>query len=86
MRYRVRNEHGELGVPSYRELRTLYERSFISDDDEICREGSGRWVRAGDMQDLAPLKPRPLFHGLEFAWLALAICIGTLIMLFLFPR
>ena len=86
MKFHVRNEHGELVVGSYGELRTLYLRQFISDDDEVRREGSLQWVKAGTMPDLRPVRPKPHFHGWEFAWLAIAICVGSLIMLFLFRR
>ncbi len=79
MKFHVRNKHGELIVPSYAELRQLYERQFISDDDEVRREGSERWVRAGDMADLRPLRPRTWLHGNEFAWLAVAIAVVSLI-------
>jgi hypothetical protein len=83
MKFRVRNKYGELGVTSFAELRTLYLRQFISDDDEILRDGTDRWVKAGLMPDLRTAKPHPYLHGNEFAWLAVAICIGTLIMIFL---
>ena len=86
MRYHVRNEHGELEVATYAELRTLYARSFIGDEDEIRKDGSDRWVKAGAMPDLRIIRPRPWVHGMEFAWLALAICIGTLIMIFAFKH
>ncbi len=84
-KYHVRNEHGELVVGSYAELRTLYLRQFISDDDEVRREGTERWVKAGQMPDLRTAKPRPYFQGLEFAWLMVAITVGTLLIV-LFSR
>ncbi len=86
MKYQVRNANGQLTVGSYAELRTLYHRQFISDDDEICREGSDQWIKAGNMPDLKAIKPRPWFQGLEFAWLAVLIAIGTLIMVLFFQR
>ncbi len=86
MRYLIRNEHGELKVSSYAELRTLYQRQFISDEDEVRKEDSDRWVKAGAMPDLRAIKPRPFFDGLEFAWLVIALCIATLIMILLFRR
>lgn len=79
MKFHVRNEHGELIVPSYVELRQLYERGFISDDDEVRRDGSERWVRAGDMADLRPLRPKAWLRGNEFAWIAIAIAVVSLI-------
>ena len=85
-RFHVRNQYGELEVGTFAELRTLYLRQFISDDDEIRREGTDRWMKAGLMTDLRSAKPRPHFHGLEFAWLAVAICIGTLVLIFLMRR
>ncbi|MBI5545169.1 MAG: hypothetical protein HY901_14865 [Deltaproteobacteria bacterium] len=78
----MRNQHGELEVGTYAELRTLYLRQFISDDDEIRREGSDRWVKAGAMPDLRSAKPRPYFHGNEFGWLVVAITVFTLLLFF----
>jgi hypothetical protein len=71
-------------VPTYAELRVLYRRQFISDDDEIRRAGSDRWVRAGDMPDLKMVKARPYFEGFEFPWLVIAVTVGTLILVLLF--
>lgn len=80
MRFHIRNQDGELEVGSLAELRTLYLRQFVSDDDEVRREGSERWVKAGQMPDLRSAKPRPLVHGNEFGWLAIAIAVGTLVL------
>ncbi len=85
-RYHVRNEHGELVVSTYAELRTLYLRQFIGPEDEVRKEGTDRWQKAGAMPDLREVRPLPWFHGFEFAWLAITIAIGTLIMVFLFMR
>jgi hypothetical protein len=83
MKFHIRNGDGELVVPSYAELRTLYLRKFIADDDEIRREGSDQWIRAGQMPDLRTAKPRPFFHGFEFVWLSIAIAVGSLILILL---
>ena len=85
-RFQVRNEHGELSVGTFAELRTLYLRQFISDDDEVRRDGTSRWVKAGLMRELKAAKPRPYFHGNEFAWLAILIAVGTLVLVFLMQR
>lgn len=85
MKYHVKNEHGELVVPSYRELRSLYKAQFIGDEDQVRKEDSERWVRAGNMRDLKVLKPKP-WHGNEFAYLSAAICVLTLLMIFLIKR
>jgi hypothetical protein len=85
-RFHVRNQHGELEVGTFAELRTLYLRQFISDEDEIRRDGSEQWVKAGLMPDLRLAKPRPYLHGNEFGWLAVAIAVGTLIMVFLMRK
>jgi len=77
MRYFVRNQHGELTVKDYAELRTLYHRQFIGDEDEIRRDGSERWVKAGSMPDLRVIKPKPWFEGYEFAWISIGVCGGT---------
>jgi len=84
-KYHVRNEHGELVVGSYAELRTLYLRQFISDDDEVRRDGSERWVKAGQMPELRGAKPRPWFQGNEMAWIAVFLCVVTLLLLLLMP-
>jgi hypothetical protein len=80
MKYHVRNEYGELVVSSLRELQKLYGCQFIGDDDEIRREGTERWIRAAEMPTLKVVKPQPWLRGHEFAWLAVAICAGTLIL------
>ena len=86
-KFLVRNPlGGELKVGSFGELRTLYLRQFISDDDEVRREGTSRWVKAGLMRELKAAKPRPYIHGNEFAWLAIFIAIGTLILIFVMQR
>ena len=82
-RYIVRSEGHELTVESLRELRTLYLRQFVGDEDEVRREGTDRWQKAGLMPDLQSAKPRPYFHGFEFAWLVLAIVLGTFALWFL---
>lgn len=83
MKFFIRTERGELTVQSYAELRTLYQRQFLSDEDEVRREGSHRWVKAGQMADLRAIKPRRFYDGFEFAWLAIAICVGTLLLILL---
>ncbi len=86
MKFFIRTERGELTVQSYAELRTLYQRQFLSDEDEVRRDGSDRWTKAGQMPDLRAIRPQRFFDGFEFAWLAVAICVGTLLMVFLFRR
>jgi hypothetical protein len=85
MKFHVRNEDGELEVPSYAELRKLYEHQFITDDDEVRREGTQRWVKAGQMPELRGAKPRPWFQGNEMAWIAVFLCVVTLLLLLLMP-
>lgn len=86
MRFHVRNQYGELEVGSYAELRTLYLRQFISDDDEIRREGTEGWVKAGAMPDLRSAKPHPWFGGNEHVWLAVFISIVSLLLVLLTKR
>lgn len=86
MKFYVRNEHGELVVPTYGELRKLYEKQFIDDEDEVRREGSDRWIKAGQMPELREARPRPWLQGNEMAWLAVAICVLTLLILALMPK
>ncbi len=52
VRYEVKNVHGQLTFGSLRELRTLYQREFLSDDDLVRREGTDRWIPAGLMPEL----------------------------------
>jgi len=85
-RYHVRNKDGELVVGSFAELQTLYAQQFLSDDDEVRREGSERWTRAGLMPELRTAKPRPYLRGNEFAWLAALIAIASLLLFFLLRR
>ncbi len=77
-RYHIRNGEGELVVSSYAELRMLYSRQFIDDEDEVRREGSDTWVKAKELPDLRLIRPRR-WHGWEFPILALAICTITLV-------
>jgi hypothetical protein len=86
MKFHIRNADGELVVSSYAELRSLYQRQFISDDDEVRRDDSDRWVKAGDMPDLRAARPPKYWKGNEFVWLAVAIAIGTLLMILLMKR
>jgi hypothetical protein len=52
VKYDVKNEHGQLTFGSFRELRVLYQREFVSDDDLVRRHGDDRWVPAGLMPEL----------------------------------
>lgn len=79
-KFYVRSEGRELTVNSMAELRTLYLRQFVSDEDEIRREGSDRWQKAGLMPDLKSAKPHPLIHGNEFGWLVILIAICSLVL------
>lgn len=81
MKYIVKNEDGELIVPTYKELRTLYKARFINDDDQVRKEDSDRWVRAGSMKDLVILKPKK-WHGNEVVWMYVGICVFTLALIF----
>ena len=82
----VRSEGRELTVGSMAELRTLYLRQFVSDEDEVRREGSERWQKAGLMPDLKSAKPHPYVHGNEFGWLVIAIAVGTLILVLIMSK
>lgn len=82
----VRNQDGELTVSNFAELRTLYLRQFISDDDEVRRDGTDRWQKAGLMPELRTAKPHPYLHGNEFAWLAIIIAVATLLMVLVMGR
>ncbi len=86
MRYRVRSEGGELRVSDYAELHSLYRCGFIADEDEIRKEDSDRWVKAGAIADLRLVKPRPWLQANQFAWLAVAIAVGSLILVLLMGR
>ncbi len=86
MKFQIRTRDGELTVGSYAELRVLYQRQFVGDDDEVRREGSDRWVKAGTMPDLQAIKPKPWLHGFEFAWLVAAIAILSLVLVLLMGR
>lgn len=85
-KFHVRSEGRELTVDSLAELRKLYLRQFVSDEDEVRREGSDTWQKAGLMPDLKSAKPYPYFHGNEFVWLSVAIAIGTLVLLLLMRK
>ncbi len=77
MKYFVKNEHGELVVPTYTELRSLYKARFIQDEDQVRKEDSERWVPAGAMKDLAILKPKPWQRN-TVTWYYVGVCVLTL--------
>jgi len=79
-KFYVRSDGRELTVNSMAELRTLYLRQFIGDEDEVRREGEDRWRKAGLMPDLKTAKPPPYIHGNEFGWLVIAIAICSLVL------
>ncbi|HEY3446966.1 MAG TPA: hypothetical protein VGK67_11410 [Myxococcales bacterium] len=85
-KFYVRSEGRELTVNSMSELRTLYLREFVTAEDEVRREGSDRWQKAGLMLDLKSAKPHPYIHGNEFGWLVVAITIGTLILVLIMAK
>ena len=52
MKLFVRHAGHELMVPSFRDFQAMYRNRIIGDDDEVRREGSERWMRAGDLPEL----------------------------------
>lgn len=84
VRFHLRTRDGELRVASFAELQQLYHAGFIAAEDEVRREGSERWQKAGEMRELAMVRPRPWLEGNEFALLAALICALSLAMIFLF--
>lgn len=75
---------GELCVANFAELQRLYHSGFIAPEDEIRRDGSDTWQKAGSMPELNTAKPRPWLEGNEFALLAALICALSLVLIFLF--
>lgn len=80
---RICSSEVELGVANFAELQRLYHSGFVAPEDEIRREGSHIWQKAGTMLELRTVKPRPWLEGNEFALLAALICALSLLLIFL---
>lgn len=81
---RICSHEGELSVADFAELQRLYHSGFVAPEDEVRREGSDIWQKAGAMFELRTVKPRPWIEGNEFALLAAFICALSLLLIFLF--
>jgi hypothetical protein len=55
MKVFVRHEGRELVFPSFQDFQSMYRLKFVSPDDLVRRETSGRWLRAGDLPELRSL-------------------------------
>lgn len=55
MKITVRHEGRDLEFPSFRDFAAMYQAHFVGPDDLVRREGSERWVKAGEMPELRAL-------------------------------
>lgn len=76
----------ELTFPSFAEFQTLWMRKFISDDDLVRREGSTRWIRAGDLPELRTMKDMARGNVQWGVWLTVGVTAFTLIVALIFQR
>ncbi|MBX5482312.1 MAG: hypothetical protein IRZ16_10825 [Myxococcaceae bacterium] len=73
MRYRVRNEHGELTFESFDELKQAVRQSLVDASDEVQEEGSTVWRRADSLPRLMAAKQeRPPLMESEGRWYVIA--------------
>jgi hypothetical protein len=91
MKFHVRHGDGELVVPSFKELQSLYRIGFITADDQLRRENSDRWMRLGDLPELRAMHlydqsgPRKAF--VVALWLMLGLfALSVLVQLFVLRR
>lgn len=80
MKVYVRSDGGELACRSFGELQELFRLSLVGEDDLVRREGSERWVRAGDLPELRRLRQHQREERHFLAWALLAALLVTLAM------
>jgi len=88
MRFDVRSKDRVLTLPSFMDLQSLYRVGFLTDDDQVRRENSDRWLRLGDLPELRSMHlydrstQRRAFGSL--VWLTLGLfAIAVTVQLFL---
>lgn len=93
MKITVRHEGHELVFPSFRDFAAMYQMKFVGPEDLVRREGSERWIKAGDMPELRAIylyeterrRTARLFTGAVWLMLAFFAC-AILVQLFFLAR
>jgi hypothetical protein len=80
MKYRVRNQDGEIEFQSFGQLEQAWLMGLVEPSDEVLEEGKSLWRRA----DTIPLLARARHHGDNvwggawFLWTLIGVAGGTL--------
>ncbi len=78
MRYRVKNEDGELSFGSFGEVERAYLQGLVEPDDEILEEGSTRWRKASTIPLLVQAgRRRNAWGGTQSLWIVVAVVFGS---------
>lgn len=73
MGYRVRNQHGELHLKDFSELKDAWLTQMVGPEDEVCEDGSTHWQKAGSLPRLQALqRSQPSAWQREGRWYLLA--------------
>jgi hypothetical protein len=70
VKYRIRNQHGELEFESLTHLKEAARLGLVDPNDEVLREGSLAWERVGSLAGFALSKTRRRFR---IPWLHAAL-------------
>lgn len=74
MKYRVRNQDGELEYESFKQLEEAARTGFLDPDDEFLREGETDWKKVSTQPKLMPKnRGRSIFATPLARWILLAI-------------
>lgn len=76
MRYRVRNEHGELTFESFEALKEAFRQSLVDPDDDVMEEGAATWRKASTVPKLMESREaKPPLMQTEARWYVIAIVV-----------
>lgn len=74
----------ELMFGTFSEFHVMWKHSFIDDNDLVRREGSARWIRAGDLPELHAVRQREKSDVRWMQWVAIGASVVTLVIALLF--
>ncbi|MCU0701873.1 MAG: hypothetical protein MUC96_35670 [Myxococcaceae bacterium] len=79
MKYRVRNQDGELEFESFGQLEQAWLMGMVEPSDEVLQEGHQKWRRADSVAVLATAKRHGdnVWGGSWFLFVLIGVALGT---------
>lgn len=82
-----RPDGNELVFSTFAEFQVLWRQRFIDENDLVRREGSTRWIRAGDLPELRAVRLNERRANLQWMqWVAIGATLITFVLALLFQR